>query len=174
MPYNFGKLANKKKGPLITINYKRVIETWFDDKYKEYFYTREPLARYLDMGDISEQVRLKEKLQCKSFQWYMDNVAYDVFDKFPPLPANLHWGELRSVATEMCKWMQIRCLLGWFVFKRFLHFYSAQAISSAECSNKSEKDKILTKKMVRKYQFSSAKPAKKIFDFGHGFKFEWP
>lgn len=45
MPYNFGKLAEKKKGPLITINYKRVIETWFDDKYKEYFYTREPLAR---------------------------------------------------------------------------------------------------------------------------------
>lgn len=26
MPYNFGKLAEKKKGPLITINYKRVIE----------------------------------------------------------------------------------------------------------------------------------------------------
>lgn len=30
----------------------------------------------------------------------MDNVAYDVFDKFPPLPANLHWGELRSVAVS--------------------------------------------------------------------------
>lgn len=35
--------------PLITINYKRVIETWFDEQYKEYFYTREPLAKYLDM-----------------------------------------------------------------------------------------------------------------------------
>lgn len=102
MPYNFGKLGAKKKGPLITINYKRVIETWFDDKYKEYFYTREPLARYYDMGDISEQLALKKKLQCKSFQWFMDNVAYDVFDKFPPLPANLHWGELRSVAVETC------------------------------------------------------------------------
>lgn len=102
MPYNFGKLGAKKKGPLITINYKRVIETWFDDKYKEYFYTREPLARYLDMGNISEQLNLKEKLKCKSFQWYMDNVAYDVFDKFPPLPANLFWGELRSVATDTC------------------------------------------------------------------------
>lgn len=45
MPYNFGKLAQKKKGPLITINYKRVIETWFDTKYKEFFYTREPQAR---------------------------------------------------------------------------------------------------------------------------------
>lgn len=102
MPYNFGKLANKKKGPLITINYKRVIETWFDDKYKEYFYTREPLARFLDMGDISEQLDLKNKLQCKSFSWFMENVAYDVLDKFPELPPNLEWGELRSGATSSC------------------------------------------------------------------------
>ncbi|KAJ8974484.1 hypothetical protein NQ317_001493 [Molorchus minor] len=94
MPYNFGKLAQKKRGPLITINYKRVIETWFDPKYKEFFYTREPMARYLDMGDISEQLALKEKLHCKSFQWFMDNVAYDVLDKYPELPPNLHFGEL--------------------------------------------------------------------------------
>ena len=45
MPYNFGKLAENKKGPIITNNYKRVIEVWFDDKHKEYFYTREPMAR---------------------------------------------------------------------------------------------------------------------------------
>lgn len=102
MPYNFGKLANKKKGPLITINYKRVIETWFDDKYKEYFYTREPLARFLDMGDITEQLSLKKRLNCKSFQWFMENVAYDVLDKYPELPANLHFGELRSVAVGKC------------------------------------------------------------------------
>lgn len=78
MPYTFGKLAEKKKGPLITINYKRVIEVWFDEQHREYFYTREPMARFLDMGDISAQVALKENLKCKSFQWYMDNVAYDV------------------------------------------------------------------------------------------------
>lgn len=102
MPYTFGKLAEKKKGPLITINYKRVIETWFDEPFKEYFYTREPLARFLDMGDISAALALKERLQCKSFQWYMDNVAYDVYDKYPALPANLHWGELRTVALGLC------------------------------------------------------------------------
>ncbi|KAK3859326.1 hypothetical protein Pcinc_034543 [Petrolisthes cinctipes] len=102
MPYNFGKLAEKKKGPLITINYKRVIETWFDDKYKEYFYTREPLARFLDMGDITQQLELKKRLECKSFQWFMDNVAYDMVRKYPELPANLHWGELRNAATSQC------------------------------------------------------------------------
>ncbi|XP_071524231.1 N-acetylgalactosaminyltransferase 7 isoform X4 [Panulirus ornatus] len=102
MPYNFGKLAEKKKGPLITINYKRVIETWFDDKYKEYFYTREPLARYLDMGDISEQIELKNRLGCKNFQWFMDTVAYDMLRKYPELPPNLYWGELRNAATSQC------------------------------------------------------------------------
>lgn len=102
MPYNFGKLAEKKKGPLITINYKRVIEVWFDEIHKEYFYTREPLARFLDMGDITEQLELKKKLNCKSFQWYMENVAYDVFDKYPQLPENLHWGEFRNLASSKC------------------------------------------------------------------------
>ncbi|KAG5896246.1 hypothetical protein JTB14_011364 [Gonioctena quinquepunctata] len=102
MPYNFGKLAQKKKGPLITINYKRVIETWFDSKYKEYFYTREPMAKFLDMGDISEQLALKDRLNCKSFEWYMENVAYDVPEKYPELPPNLHYGEMRSVAANKC------------------------------------------------------------------------
>nr|CAD7403303.1 unnamed protein product [Timema cristinae] len=104
MPYTFGKLAQKKKGPLITINYKRVIETWFDDKFKEYFYTREPLARFLDMGNITSQLALKQKLHCRSFQWFMDNVAYDVFEKYPELPPNIHWGELRSAANTSSCW----------------------------------------------------------------------
>jgi hypothetical protein len=49
------------------------------------------------MGDISEQLALKERLGCKNFEWFMNNVAYDVYDKFPQLPPNLHWGEV-SVA----------------------------------------------------------------------------
>nr|CAI5844139.1 unnamed protein product [Callosobruchus analis] len=102
MPYNFGSLARKKKGSLIIINYKRVIETWFDAKYKEFFYTREPMARYLDMGDITEQLAMKDRLKCKSFQWFMDNIAYDVLDKYPELPPNLYYGELWSVAVGKC------------------------------------------------------------------------
>lgn len=73
-----------------------------DPQHKEYFYTREPSARYLDMGDISEQLALKERLQCKSFSWFMENVAYDVYDKFPQLPENIVWGELINSATMKC------------------------------------------------------------------------
>lgn len=102
MPYSFGNLAKNRKGSLITINYKRVIETWFDEEHKEFFYTREPTARYLDMGDISEQVALKDKLKCKDFRWYMENVAYDVYDKFPKLPKNVVWGTVKNKATGLC------------------------------------------------------------------------
>ncbi|XP_026484210.1 N-acetylgalactosaminyltransferase 7 [Vanessa tameamea] len=102
MPYSFGDLAKNRKGSLITINYKRVIETWFDEEHKEYFYTREPMARFLDMGDISAQVALKEKLKCKDFGWFMENVAYDVYDKFPKLPKNVHWGMVRNKAADLC------------------------------------------------------------------------
>lgn len=64
------------------MNYKRVIETWFDEPYKEYSYTREPLAKFADISDISGQLKFKEQLKCKSFDSYMENIAYDVFEKF--------------------------------------------------------------------------------------------
>eukprot|EP00095_Tigriopus_kingsejongensis_P000191 maker-scaffold41_size498431-snap-gene-1.16 protein:Tk00191 transcript:maker-scaffold41_size498431-snap-gene-1.16-mRNA-1 annotation:"n-acetylgalactosaminyltransferase 7-like" len=98
-----GSLANKFGGQPTTLrNYKRVIETWFDPEYKEYFYTREPFARMVDMGDISEQLALKEKLNCKSFDWFMKEIAYDVFEKYPPLPPNKVWGELKNLANNFC------------------------------------------------------------------------
>ncbi|XP_018027384.1 N-acetylgalactosaminyltransferase 7 isoform X1 [Hyalella azteca] len=54
------------------------------------------------MGDISQQLALKERMQCKSFQWFVDNVAYDLLRKYPELPPNLHWGEFRNAATSLC------------------------------------------------------------------------
>ena len=35
-----GDLTKKAKGPIITINYKRVSEVWMDEEYKKFFYTR--------------------------------------------------------------------------------------------------------------------------------------
>lgn len=101
MPYSFGELAKKRKGPLITVNYKRVVEVWMDE-YKEYFYTREPLATYYDPGDLSSQLEMRKRLQCKSFSWFMKNVAYDVLKNFPLLPRNLYWGEIRHDASGQC------------------------------------------------------------------------
>ena len=52
------------------------------------------------MGDISEQVKLKKEKNCKSFDWFMKEIAYDVFDKYPRLPPNKHWGELKNEASS--------------------------------------------------------------------------
>ena len=54
------------------------------------------------MGDISAQLALKERMKCKSFDWFMKEVAYDVFEKYPRLPPNQHWGELRNEAANLC------------------------------------------------------------------------
>lgn len=102
MPYSFGSMANQRKGPLVLTNYKRVIEVWFDDEYKEYFYTREPLARFYDPGDMKKQLEMKRNLGCKSFDWFMKNVASDVFRDFPKLPKNLEWGEVSLKGTQKC------------------------------------------------------------------------
>ena len=98
-----GTLAWKFQGVPTTLrNYKRVIEVWFDDEYKEFFYTREPLARLIDHGDISEQLAMKERMKCKSFDWFMNEIAYDVFDKYPKLPPNKFWGELKNEGSKTC------------------------------------------------------------------------
>ena len=67
-----------------------------DEEHKEYYYTREPLGRGAPIGDISKQLQFKKDHNCKSFKWFMENVAYEVYDKFPKLPPNKAWGEVSS------------------------------------------------------------------------------
>lgn len=84
-----------------TINHLRLAHTWMDE-YKEYYYIREPQIRNLDFGDISAQLEIRERLQCKSFKWYMENVAYDMVKKFPIPPKNKVWGEVINDNNNVC------------------------------------------------------------------------
>lgn len=54
-------------------NSLRLAHTWMDD-YVKYFLENQPSARGKEYGDISSRLALREKLQCKSFKWYLDNV----------------------------------------------------------------------------------------------------
>ncbi|KAH7729928.1 N-acetylgalactosaminyltransferase [Aphelenchoides avenae] len=98
MPYSFGKLTGK---PVISTNLIRVIKTWMDE-YGDYYYIREPQAKFREPGDISEQLALRKKLNCKPFKWYMQYVAYDVFKSYPLLPENDVWGEGKNPVSGKC------------------------------------------------------------------------
>ncbi|CAG9810953.1 unnamed protein product [Chironomus riparius] len=54
-------------------NSLRLAHVWMDD-YIKYFLENQPNARNKDYGDISERVALRQKLNCKSFKWYLDNI----------------------------------------------------------------------------------------------------
>lgn len=84
-------------------NYKRVAAVWMDE-YAEYIYMRRPSYRNLDPGDISKQKALREKLQCKPFKWFMENIAFDLPLKYPPVePLDYASGYIKSIKNpELC------------------------------------------------------------------------
>uniref|UniRef100_A0A8C4ZRN2 Polypeptide N-acetylgalactosaminyltransferase n=1 Tax=Gadus morhua TaxID=8049 RepID=A0A8C4ZRN2_GADMO len=82
-------------------NYVRVVEVWWDD-YKDYFYASRPETLNLAYGDISDLKRFREEHRCKSFKWFMEEIAYDIPVHYPLPPKNVEWGEIRGFETSYC------------------------------------------------------------------------
>lgn len=73
---------------------KRVAEVWMDE-YAEYIYQRRPEYRHLSAGDVTSQKELRSNLNCKSFKWFMSEVAWDLPKFYPPVePSAAAWGEV--------------------------------------------------------------------------------
>uniref|UniRef100_U5ERV4 Polypeptide N-acetylgalactosaminyltransferase n=1 Tax=Corethrella appendiculata TaxID=1370023 RepID=U5ERV4_9DIPT len=95
----YAPFGNPRGTNFVAKNYKRVAEVWMDE-YKEYLYMRDPgKFNEIDAGDLSKQKAIREKLQCKPFKWFMENVAFDLVEKYPPIePPNFAEGAIQSVA----------------------------------------------------------------------------
>ncbi|XP_016089294.1 N-acetylgalactosaminyltransferase 7-like [Sinocyclocheilus grahami] len=82
-------------------NYVRVVEVWWDE-YKDYFYASRPETLTLAYGDTSSLKKFREEHRCKSFKWFMEEIAYDIPLHYPLPPKNVEWGEIRGFETSYC------------------------------------------------------------------------
>ncbi|CAF1291796.1 unnamed protein product [Rotaria sordida] len=85
-PYSWPKDIN-----VVRKNSVRLAEVWLDD-YKSYYYER---INYQlgDYGDVSDRLKIRERLQCKPFKWFLDNIFPEQF-----IPGeSLYYGELRNL-----------------------------------------------------------------------------
>ncbi|KAM8940306.1 N-acetylgalactosaminyltransferase 7 isoform 3-T3 [Pelodytes ibericus] len=82
-------------------NYVRVVEVWWDE-YRDYFYASRPETKALAYGDISELKKFREDHNCKSFKWFMEEIAYDIPSHYPLPPKNVEWGEIRGLESSYC------------------------------------------------------------------------
>ncbi|CRL03896.1 CLUMA_CG017018, isoform A [Clunio marinus] len=80
-------------------NIKRVIETWMDD-YKQYVYDRNPEKwNSIDAGDLTYVKAFREKLNCKPFKYFLEEIAPDLLERYPAIePEPFASGMIKSEA----------------------------------------------------------------------------
>lgn len=90
------------KDDFVGRNFKRLAEVWLDE-YKEVVYKWDP-HRYekIDPGDLTKPKAIRERLNCKPFSYFMEEIAPDILTRYPMTedqPA-FATGQIKSLAFE--------------------------------------------------------------------------
>lgn len=79
------------------INTVRMALVWMDDYIDYFFMNRPDLKKNKDIGDVTHRRLLREKLKCKSFDWYMKNIYPE---KFVPTKNVRAYGRVTSKSEQ--------------------------------------------------------------------------
>ncbi|KAB1279254.1 Polypeptide N-acetylgalactosaminyltransferase 3 [Camelus dromedarius] len=87
---------------VIARNQVRLAEVWMDE-YKEIFYRRNTdaakIVKQKSFGDLSKRFEIKQRLQCKNFTWYLNNIYPEVY--VPDLNPVIS-GYIKSFGQPLC------------------------------------------------------------------------
>lgn len=92
-PYSFNGLDSHG------FNTLRTVLVWMDD-YSKYFFMSRPDLQKVSSGDLSARFQLRNKLNCSSFKWYLENV-YDK-RKFIYDQDVMAYGYVKNKETDLC------------------------------------------------------------------------
>jgi len=64
---------------------------------------RKPEVERVHLGDLTEVKKVRENLQCRTFEWFMEEIAYDIPLHFPLVePPPGASGHITNIGTNLC------------------------------------------------------------------------
>jgi len=90
-------------------NYRRLVDVWFDD-YRKYYYATESrrprsvvvtdaVYDHAEIRGMDTRRRLRQTLQCRGFDWYLQNIATDLV---VPDVDSRYFGQLQNAHGRTC------------------------------------------------------------------------